>query len=353
MQTSSDSKSGSDSADPSGKFAFKNEGSQPSMPGEKGKPADFSNLTVIAFAVVAIVIFALGVSMFMGGAQPPTQQNPPLVAEKEIAALVNGKPIYLADANARYMAVPEESRGQFTLKSIVENMVDNILLQDEAAKEGVTVTDAELEQAWESQKEQAAEISRQTGISELEIKQSLKEYILVQKLIETKVAGIQPPEVTEDEALNYYNENKSELEAIALKVRASHILVEDENLASQVLADAKFGKDFAELAKEFSIDSASAINGGDLDYFRKEDMVEEFANAAFAGDVNAIYPEVVKTQFGYHIIKVTGRLEGFEALRGEIINFLGSEKLNTAKQDALEAYIQQLRDSAQIEIKVQ
>ena len=353
MQMSSDSAGSSSSTDASGKFAFKTESKQPSMSGGKGNPVDFSNVSIIVFAVIAVVIFAFGISMFLGGAQTGTQQDIQTGYEKEIAALVNGKPIYLADANARYNAIPAELKQEFTLRSIVDNMVDNLLLQDAAVKAGITVTDAELEQAWESQKEQAAELSRQTGISEPEIKKSLKEYMLVQKLMEEKFASMQPPEVTEEEALAYYTENKSELESIAVKVRASHILVDDANLAEQVLAEANEGADFAELAKKYSTDTVSAARGGDLDYFPREAMVQEFADAAFMGDVNAIYPEVVKTQFGYHIIKVTDRLEGFLALKGEIIQFLGAEKLTAAKQDGLEEYVKQLRDSAQIEIRVQ
>jgi parvulin-like peptidyl-prolyl isomerase len=357
MQISPDSGGSSSSDNSSGKFAFKSDGSQPSIPAAagKGKPVDFANIGVIVFAVIAILFFAFAVSTFMGGGTKTTTdtQLQPQGSEKEIAALVNGTPIYLADANARYNAVPAELKSQYTLRSIVDNMVDNLLLQQEAQKEGITVSDQELEQAWASQAEEAATISQQTGISELEIKQSLKEYLIVQKLIQAKTANIAPPEVTEAEAQKYYTDNEADLNSIALKVRASHILVDDNVLAAQILDEIKKGGDFNALVAKYSKDTATVPRGGDLGYFSKGDMVPEFENAAFATDINAVYPDIVQSQFGYHIIKVTDRVQGYDAIKNEIIQFLGQQKQTDAVSTALKEYIAQLRAAANIEIKLQ
>ena len=86
-----------------------------------------------------------------------------------------------------------------------------------------------------------------------------------------------------------------------MEVRARHILVDNEAKAKEIDAKAKAGADFATLAKENSKDSAE--DGGDLGYFTKEQMVPEFADAAFKLDKGQV-SDVVKTQFGYHIIKV-------------------------------------------------
>jgi len=88
---------------------------------------------------------------------------------------------------------------------------------------------------------------------------------------------------------------------MAEKIRCAHILVDKESKAKEVLEKLKNGESFSKLAQEYSIDS-SRKRGGDLGYFGRGVMVKEFENAAFSlkpGEVSGI----VKTQFGYHIIK--------------------------------------------------
>jgi len=109
------------------------------------------------------------------------------------------------------------------------------------------------------------------------------------------------------------------------EVRARHILVPTEDEAKAVLAEIKKGTDFAELAKQKSKDPGAAAEGGDLGYFGKDQMVPEFAEAAFKlnkGDVS----EPVKTQFGWHIIKVEDKrnkpVPPFEQVKDQIEQFV-------------------------------
>jgi len=90
-----------------------------------------------------------------------------------------------------------------------------------------------------------------------------------------------------------------------MQVRASHILVSNPDEANHILKELAAGKDFAELAKKFS-SCPSKAQGGDLGYFGKGQMVKEFEDAAFALKVGEI-SKLVRTQFGCHIIKVTGK----------------------------------------------
>ncbi len=127
------------------------------------------------------------------------------------------------------------------------------------------------------------------------------------------------------------------------EVRARHVLVETEDEAKAVLEEIKGGADFATLAKEKSKDPGAA-EGGDLGYFTKEQMVPEFADVAFKMYVGQI-SNPVKTQFGWHIIKLEDRRSKqppeFEKVRDQIEAFL-SRKAQTD-------FIAKLRQSAKIE----
>src|SRR6185503_1944659 len=123
-------------------------------------------------------------------------------------------------------------------------------------------------------------------------------------------AKIAVPQADLDRA---YNDNIEQY-TTPEQVRASHILLKTEGKddaavkakAEEILKQAKSGGDFAELAKKFSEDEASAKNGGDLDYFSRGRMVPEFDQVAFtlaSGQTS----DLVKTQYGYHIIKIVDK----------------------------------------------
>ena len=119
--------------------------------------------------------------------------------------------------------------------------------------------------------------------------------------------------VTPTEVQSYYNGNITQYQTPE-QVRASHILLntagKDEaavrKQAEDILQQVKAGADFAELAKKYSEDEGSKPNGGDLDYFSRGRMVPEFEAAAFALEVGQV-SDIVKSQFGFHIIKVTDK----------------------------------------------
>jgi peptidyl-prolyl cis-trans isomerase D len=119
--------------------------------------------------------------------------------------------------------------------------------------------------------------------------------------------------VTPTEVQSYYNGNITQYQTPE-QVRASHILLntagKDEaavrKQAEDILQQVKAGADFAELAKKYSEDEGSKPNGGDLDYFSRGRMVPEFEAAAFALEVGQV-SDIVKSQFGFHIIKVVDK----------------------------------------------
>ncbi len=86
------------------------------------------------------------------------------------------------------------------------------------------------------------------------------------------------------------------------KIKCSHILVEKQSVAIEILDKIKNGEKFGKMARQFSTDSGSAKRDGSLGYFGRGKMVKEFENAAFALQIGEI-SEPIKTQYGYHIIK--------------------------------------------------
>lgn len=89
---------------------------------------------------------------------------------------------------------------------------------------------------------------------------------------------------------------------VITKVKASHILISNESEAKALKSQIDEGASFEELAQKYS-KCPSGANGGDLGYFRRGQMVKEFEDAAFATEINAV-SDPIKTQFGYHLIKV-------------------------------------------------
>ena len=148
-------------------------------------------------------------------------------------------------------------------------------------------------------------------------------YVLVD--VESLRQGIVVPS---REVERYYNDN-IEMFSTPEQVRASHILFKTEGkdeaavkaAAQKVLQEAKGGADFAALAKKYSEDESNAKLGGDLDYFTRGRMVPEFDEAAF-GAQPGLLPDLVKTGYGYHILKVVDRKAGstrtFDEVKAQI-----------------------------------
>jgi peptidyl-prolyl cis-trans isomerase C len=164
--------------------------------------------------------------------------------------------------------------------------------------------------------------------------------LLVETLLNTETRT----RVTEEEMRKIYDEQRSRITPEE-EVRARHILVETEDEAKALIAQIRGGGDFEAIAKEKSKDPGGARNGGDLGFFTKGQMVPEFAEAAFAMQAGQLSQAPVKSQFGWHIIKVEERrqrqIPSFEQVRGQIEDFL------TRRVQA--DLVQKLRSEAQVE----
>lgn len=158
-----------------------------------------------------------------------------------------------------------------------------------------------------------------------DLKKQMPLQVKLRKILEPQVT------VTDDEIKEYYDTNKATFSEEE-QVRASHILVETKEEADAILKQLKEGADFATLAKEKSSDTGSKDNGGDLDFFKRGDMVAEFSDVAFKLKVGET-SDAVKSDYGYHIIKVTDHKDAkdytLEEKKDEIRKTLVSQKVST------------------------
>ncbi|WP_251027752.1 peptidylprolyl isomerase [Bacillus sp. ISL-41] len=248
----------------------------------------------------------------------------------ETAASVNGEKITKEELDTKLT----EMYGPDILDSLITNKV----IEMEAAKAKVKVTgneiDEELTKLQESYggEEAFAAALEQNQVSMDKIREDIEVYLLAEKMIGASI------DVSEEEMKSYFEENKDSFDQKE-QVKASHILVEDEATAKKIKEELDHGKDFAELAKEHSTDTSNADNGGDLGYFGKGEMAEEFEKAAFALETGAI-SEPVKTEFGYHIIKLVDKKAAkaakFDDHKDEIKDLLFDQKIQAEYTNWLE-----------------
>lgn len=194
----------------------------------------------------------------------------------------------------------------------LDALVTDKIIEMEAKKEKVTISDKEKEEELKNLKESYGgeegfkAALEQSGVTEAGIAEDIEKYLKTEKLLEPRI------DLKEDEIKAYFEENKDQF-AQQEQVKASHILVEDEATAKEVKSKLDKGEEFADLAKEYSTDASNAESGGELGYFGKGEMEAAFEEAAFALKANEISGPV-KTDYGYHIIKVEDKKEAKEAV---------------------------------------
>lgn len=246
---------------------------------------------------------------------------------------------------------------QFVEDMVIDKLIDQASNEIEVTPQMVDEEIATISQQYGSQ-ERFLEELQASGQSIDDFKERLTKLIRQRKWMETKTGG--DVTISDADVETFYKENQQEFEQPDL-VRASHILIRVEEGSDEATVEAKKkeaaalaeraskGEDFAALATEFSQDPTAKQNQGDLNFFTKDRMVPEFAEVAFAQDVDSI-SEPVRTQFGWHVIKVTDKKAAgtvpLEEVKTDIAQFLTEDK----QRQAVDAVIQSLRDSADVQI---
>ncbi|HHY47450.1 MAG TPA: foldase [Firmicutes bacterium] len=190
-------------------------------------------------------------------------------------------------------------------KQVLTAMIREELIRQAAAKEGIQVSKADVDAEIADLEKQFGSaggldmVLAQYGMSRADLENQVRTNLMLEKLATKDV------KVTEDELKKYYEEHKSDYREPE-KIKARHILVPDEKQAKEILAKLNEGADFVQLAKEKSTDPGTKDKGGDLGYFTRGTMDPAFDKAAFSLKVGET-SGVVKSAYGYHIIRVEDR----------------------------------------------
>ncbi len=260
-------------------------------------------------------------------------------------------------------AVGDDAGLEQLRSGVLDMLIAQELLWQDAKRQGIEVSDEQLEQelaqlrASMPSEEAYTQRIREAGFSPESFAEDTRRRISARELVRQKIAP--EIEVAQEEIEQYYQANREQMQRPG-QVRARHILVKlapnadaaAEKAAREkiegLLVEANSGADFAELAKRGS-EGPSAPQGGDLGFFGPGQMVPPFEQAAFAlqpGELSG----VVRTQFGYHIIKAEERRAGAEVSVEEatpqIRNYLGQQKL----RQSVSGHVAKLREAAEIEI---
>lgn len=300
----------------------------------------------------------------------------------KVVATVNGENISQQELDKElemYKAGLESQGADFSSKegkeildrlrrNVLNQMIDEKLLMQEVRDKGLEPSSKDVQEEIKKLKEQfetEGEFKKfltANGVNEPQLTDYVKVQLAIQNLMEDVTKDVT---VTGKEVEEYYQENKDSFtHPEQRKVR--HILIgfEGNNMGSErsqmdakveairLLEKIKQGADFAQLVKEKSEDPGSKDNGGLYTVTRESSFAPEFIEAAFSLAEGEVTPQPVKTEFGYHIIKldeiIPSRVQPFEEVKDQIKMNLESNR----KADKFAEYVDNLRDSAKIDNKL-
>jgi peptidyl-prolyl cis-trans isomerase C len=345
---------------------------------------------MVVFGLVALLIltsFGFAVSFGAGekdvkkgnvaaaGSKDTTKEKPAVAktgGNKDKVAMVNGTVITRSEYDTelsrfeRQMAMsgqaPDPTQASDMKGRVLDGLIDRELLKQQCKKQGITVTDSDvdqqvavLKQKFGNEKEFTDTLAKM-NLTEADLKSQLRQDLAIKKLIDQQIAS--KVTITPEEMKAFYDSHPEFFKAPE-RVRASHILIKVEPTASDadkakakerivaIQERLKKGEDFATVAKETS-ECPSGANGGDLDYFQKGQMVGPFEDAAFTLKPGTV-SDIVETQFGYHLIKVTDKKDAstvaYDEIKAKIEEYMKQQKVT----EQLTQYLAQLKKDAKIE----
>ncbi len=268
---------------------------------------------------LAVPLIVLLATPFAAHAQP--NQTEKAGSPDPVLARVNGHDVRSSAVMALIRRLPQQTQ-EVPMEKLVPAMVDTLIntqLIEEAAEKEHLQNDPE--------------VKRRLAAAEIEIIRQL----YIERLVDK--------DLTDQKLHAEYNAYIKSVPR-GEEIDARHILVKTEAEAKQIIAQLEHGADFVKLAKERSIDPAGKELGGDLGWFAKDQMVPEFADAAFALKVGQFTKTPVKTRFGWHVVKLVDRRmappPSFDDVKRQLVMRIQGEVIG--------ATVKELRSHAKIEI---
>lgn len=283
--------------------------------------------------------------------------------EFQPVATVNGDPIRrfeyektLGDAISYYQQYginlydPKEASFFLELKKqVLSHMIDNKIITQEAKKENIKITPSdvdtrieEIKKSFPSEKDFFEALAKQK-ISMGELRNILEQQLTAEALFKKLTSNVK---ISEPEVKAYYDEHKKEF-VQPEQIHLRHILVKTEQEANNIYDQLKEGKDFAVLAKEYSIDTPTKDKGGDLGWISKASLVPDLTKAADALKDNE-FSKPVKSPFGYHIIEKLGTRPSKELSFDEVKTTLTAQLLRNKQAQSLEKWFKEKKQQSKI-----
>lgn len=316
-----------------------------------------NKLLPVAILGMVVILFS---SLVFAGKTPSsvaTVNGVPILSPEFDSELDRVKMGYMRQG--REIAEPQLKKVK---ESILEILINRELLFQESKRLGIQVDDKNILEQFMAVKQRfpnEAEYKKILGemnLTEDDLKLQIKRTIAIRELIEGKIT--QKIKISDQESRAYYDANPQAFKQ-AEAVKASHILVKvdaDADLSKKaearkkierIQAQLKNGEDFSTLAKEHS-EGPSSVNGGDLGYFKRGQMVKPFEDAAFDLKIGEV-SNIAETPFGYHLIKVYDKksegIIAYKEAKEKIDQYLKQEK----SDKEIGKYIEKLREKAEIE----
>lgn len=309
----------------------------------------------IGIGLLAVILIVVLVMLLR-----PNQQQPPTDNQttNTVAATVNGEAIYLQDITNQYNNLNPVYQQIYTIESLLNKSIDDLLLFQESKKEGISVSQDTIQKELDAvmtenglTDEQLKEALARQGMTIESLKGTIEKSISIRELLNKTI--LQNITVTDTQIKNYYELNKEEFK-VPERVTVRHILILTSKNVSNETAKEKIEQiqdeltddNFCELAKKYSEDLGSKDNCGEYTFAKGDFNNPEFENPSFDLKVGEV--AIVHTDFGYHLIKKIASMPAGIMDISEVNDDIKDTLYNQVAQKRFDAMLEGLRNDSEI-----
>jgi len=309
----------------------------------------------IGIGVLALILIGALVMLFWPDRMQPKNDNQ---TTNTVAATVNGEAIYLQEITTQYANLNPVLQQLYTIDSLLNKSIDDLLLYQESKKEGITIPadtiqkelQAVMEQNSITEKQLEEALSKQ-GMTLDDAKKVIEKNLGIRELLNKTI--LQDIKITESQIEDYYDANMEEFK-VPERVTVQHILILASGNVSNETAKARIEQvkseltkdNFCELAKKYSEDPGSKDNCGEYTFGKGDFNNPEFENPSFNLKVGET--SIIQTAFGYHLIKKIASLPAGTMSLKEVYDDINGTLYDTAAQNKFDILLNQLRNNSVI-----